>query len=244
GSLEAIAKNFLSLLIAALDFFAPSAYAVEIAIPDEELPSEAATAQLDSPRAVLHRKIKMINRMEAELRFGYLYDETFYQNQYMGLALGFNATDLSGYGFFFQQFAQGISDVGRALGKTKGQLDFSRAPGPEVGYGFFYQHRFMYGKISFSQETVVPMTIQTQFEVGQIKYGERSLPFLMLGVGPSIFMGTRWALSLQTRLIYRQAVNPISKSIRSEDPKPTSESDFKVQSRMGYDMVMGLKFLF
>lgn len=246
SSVEIAKKYQFSSLIVSLAIMigASSASAAEIVIPDEELPSEAAAAQLDSPRAVLYRKVKTKERLELGLRFGWLYDETFYQNQYVGAALGYNMSEVDGFGLFMQSWAQSPSDVAKTLKKTTGALDFSRAPGPESAIGLYYQHRFMYGKFSFSQNIVLPLTLQAQLELGSIKYSSRNLPFATLGLGPDIFFSPRWALGLHARVIYRQAVNPVSISIRGADPAPTSENEFKVASRFGYDMLMGLKFLF
>ena len=53
------------------------AQAQEVRFPDEELPTEAVYPRLDTPKAVLNRKLSYENRFQADLATGWLLDEPF-----------------------------------------------------------------------------------------------------------------------------------------------------------------------
>jgi outer membrane beta-barrel protein len=232
------------ILLIALFAICEGAVAQTIYIPDEELPSEAISPRLDSPSAVIDRRVQLQRRWEMQIKAGILLDEVIYEPSYYGIGLAYHSSEVSGWGLFYQKFGSGITDTASAFESTSASLKFDRAPaGPNDGYGLSYFHRFFYGKISITQASTLPLIFQSQFDLGVIRYGSKPLPFVTAGIGPSLYLDSNWALDFQARTIMRQAPDPLSQSLRSASPIP-NESSFDVNTRVGFDIFFSTKYVF
>src|SRR4051812_18766360 len=76
----------------------------QLMFSEEELPAEAVYPRLDTPKAVLARKLSFENRIEAGLNAGFLLDEAFYNNQFIGLQGTYSWTEASSAGVRYLAF--------------------------------------------------------------------------------------------------------------------------------------------
>jgi hypothetical protein len=209
-------------------------------IPIDELPSESTIPILDTPHAVLNRKVNFERKLQLNAGIGFLLDETFYENSYGNFAAQFNINETHGVGVRYMNFLNGISDKATQFN----QLNFAYAKGPNVGYGLFYENRFLYGKVSFGKETIMPVTFQYQIHLGQIKYGSRSLPYYGFSYGNSLYVTKNWGLHLTVSGMMRTAIDALSQDIRKDSATHPQESDFSTVTRTGTALDVEAIYLF
>jgi outer membrane beta-barrel protein len=214
-------------------------------IPIEELPSESVTPALDSPVAVQNRSLSFTKRWQADFGAGWILDEPFYQNQFFGFRVTYNWNEVSGIGFRYRSFARGISDYGNQFQtQTNAAPNFGYSRGPELGYGLSYENRFIYGKVSFGKNAILPLSFLSQFDLEMIQYGTKLLPCLSAGVGNNLFFNDHFGVSLMVRFMMRQAVDPLSQTIVNfPNPAPT-EGQFTSTTRFSTGLDFGAIYLF
>jgi outer membrane beta-barrel protein len=233
-----IVKTFLALFLL---FAIEPARADVVSIPLEELPSESVTPALDSPRAVEQRLLPWTRRWDAEVGTGWILDEPFYQNEFFGARVMYNWNEVSGIGFRYLSWAQGLSDYGSQIMQNN-QLNFNYGRGPEKGYALSYENRFIYGKISMAKHVILPVTIQGQFDAGVIQYGSKSFPFLTAGVGNKVFFTPHFGVDLTVKFLLRQAPDPVSQNLKP--PSMPAEGDFSTKTRLSSGLDLSLIYLF
>lgn len=239
-------KASIALLLMVF-FLGASVKAQLLEIPVEELPSESVVPALDSPRAVQSRLLTYSKRWGFDLGAGWLLDEPFYTNQFFSMRAMYNWSETSGFGFKYFTLGRGVSDYGKQFSA----LNFLYGHGPETGYAFSYESRFIYGKVSFGKHTILPISFQSQFDLGTIQYGARNLPYLSAGVGNNLFFTPNVGINLMVRFMVRQAFDSLSQPLDygGSRPSPTgtavpSESDFTTVTRFGTGLDFGMIFLF
>jgi hypothetical protein len=209
-----------------------------VVLADDELPNESVTPILDSPYAVQEKVLKFTKRWQAQAGTGWLLDEPFYQNMFGDVRMLYNWSEGSGIGLRYMNFPKGVSTYGSQFSS----LNFDYGHGPERGYGLVYENRFIYGKFSFSKANVLPITIQTSWELGMIQYGSKSLPYGGVGVGNSVFFNTKWGVSLTVKFLARQAFDSLSQSLRTRTT-PLQDNDFTVKNSFSTGLDLGLIYL-
>lgn len=210
---------------------------------EEELPREAVMPRLDTPKAVLSRKLSYERRWQADLYAGWLLDEAFYNNQYVNVQGSYSWDEANGVGLKYLTFGSGLSDYGKQFESFQTDPpDFDRAPGPKNGWMAFYERRMMYGKLSVSKWKVIPAFLTWNVEAGMLKYGSRQLPILGASVSNRFFLTPKFALGLGIHAYVRQMVDPLSKRIRPPDA-PT-EDEFKTKTKFSMALDFGLSYLF
>ncbi len=216
----------------------------EVRFAEEELPTEAVIPRLDTPRAVLNRKLSYEHRFQADLASGWLLDEPFYSNQYLAVQGSINWNEFSGVGLKYLSFGNGLSDYSRQFQSAAlaPKPDFTLSRGPSTGLIAFYERRMMYGKVSLAKQWIVPAFLVWDVEAGVLKYGSRQLPLAGASISNRFFPFQHLGISLGLRAYLRQLVNPASVSLRTT-PAP-SESDFKTAIRLSTALDLSLSYLF
>ncbi len=217
------------------------AHAIEVSFPADELPSEVVVPILDSREPVKSRIVKMKERFDAQVGFGYLLDEPFYKNQFFSVGMLFHPNEKIGFGLSYLAVGSGLSDYGTQFGKTGNQLNLSKAPSLKSAISAVFQYQFMYGKISWTKDTITPVSYHSQGEISWASYGSKNLPWLSAGVGQRIFFDKNWGTDLTMKLMYRQQIDPLSKSITGTSAP--SESEFGSKYKLGADIRFGLYYL-
>lgn len=212
---------------------------------EQELPREAVMPKLDSPNAVMNRKLSYEGRVQMDLGAGWLLDEAFYNNLFTQVQGSYSWSESSGVGARYLMFGSGLSEYGKQFENSVSfePPEFSRTYGPGSGWSFFYERRSMYGKMSFSKRNVKVSYIGWDAYAGMIKYGSRQLPFIGGSIINRFYLSENWALNLNIRGGMRQAVDPLSANLRTTVNKPT-ESDFKTTSKFSLMLDFGINYLF
>jgi len=236
----AFSKSIIFLFICLLGL---STFAEEVAIPDSELSKEVSYPLLDTPKAVVNRTLTFKNRVEVEFGPSWILDEPFYQNQSWDLGVFFHWSEFSGLGLRYMSWATGLSDYAKQFGTGANPLDLSRSNGPQNGYSAEYEYRLFYGKISVGKEAVFPISIRATGELGMINYGVKTLPFLAVGIGNRFFFNKNWGINLDMKLMYRDAIDPMSQDLKSADPAPGASS-FADKYRINTGFNLGVLYLF
>ena len=126
------------------------ASADEMQFSEEELPKEAVMPKLDTPKAVLSRKLSYEKRFSADLAYGWLLDEPFYNNQYFAVEASYGKDEANGFGIKYLSFGSGVSDYSKQLQNSVTlEPDFTRAVGPKSAYMAFYERSMLYGRPRF-----------------------------------------------------------------------------------------------
>lgn len=224
-----------------------NAQKVEIEIPDEELPSERVFPKLDSPAAVLSRKLTFAKKFEVRLHTGWMLDDPFYNNNYMGFLVAYHLNELHGFGFKFQKWAEGMSDYSAQLAKAPNNVEISKAPGPDSSLSAIYEYKAFYGKVSFSQSNVIQFVMAGELELGMMKYGSRSLPLLGVGGSQKMFFTKHWGAQLDLRFLVHQALDPNSVVLRRTWPGYNAnpqEGDFDTRTQISNELNLSVMYLF
>lgn len=237
-----LSKRLLTFLFISLIGY--SALAEEMQFSEEELPTEAVTPKLDTPRAVLNRKLTYRNRVQADLGFGWLLDEAFYNNQFIAVQGAYALDEASGIGFRYLSFGSGLSDYGKQFSTPTATItdppQFVNV-GPKSGYMLHYERRMMYGKLSLGKHRVIPALITWNVEGGMISYGSKTLPLLGASVGNRFFVTKNLGLSFGLHGFLRQLVDPISKNLRLG---PVNASDLKTTTKISTMLDFNISYLF
>jgi outer membrane beta-barrel protein len=230
-------------ILVILLLFPAAGLAQEITFPEDELPNESLTPLLDSPAAVVSRVMTFENKWDAKLSYGWLLDEPFYQNSFLSVGVSYSWSEFSAVTLRYMTWGQGLSDYSKQFAKTATSPQFGRASGPESGFSVSYDHRILYGKVSFSKNYVIPTTATILYEAGMIKYGSRQLPFAGLGLGNAWHFSRTWSVNIGTRLYLRQAMDPLSADLKEADPAP-AESEFGDTMKISTVLDLGLQYFF
>lgn len=210
---------------------------------EQELPKEAVMPKLDSPKAVLNRKLSYTQRWQADVGAGWLLDEAFYNNLFMMAQGSYNWDEPNGVGFRYLAFGTGLSDYGKQFESsvTTNPPDFGKSKGPSSGWTAFYERRMMYGKLSTSKWNVIPAILAWDAHAGLIKYGARQLPIVGVSASNRFFFNDNFALNLNIRADVRQYVDPLSADLRFSNP---SEDQFKTNTKFSMTLDFGIGYLF
>lgn len=225
-----------------LGFQSAQAETQEYSFDEEELPTEAVTPRLDTPKAVLNRKLTYSGRFQLDLGAGWLLDEAFYNNQFMMVQASYGFNEAAGMGIRFLSFGSGLSDYSKQFSSVPPSADFEQAPGPKTGFIGFYERRMMYGKLSFGKHRVIPAFLIWSGELGMISYGSRSLPLGGASIANRFFPTKNLGLSLGLRGYLRQFVDPLSQDLRSGVQH--TEDEFKTSSKISTILDVSLTYLF
>ncbi len=216
----------------------------EVRFPDEELPTEAVYPRLDTPKAVLNRKLSYENRFQVDLATGFLLDEPFYANQYVEVQGIYSWNEFSGIGLKYLSFGSGLSDYSNQFQNSAAapKPDFTLSRGPSNGVIALYERRMMYGKVSMAKNWIIPSFLIWTGEAGVMQYGSRQLPLVGAAIANRFFPTPHLAIALGFRAYLRQLVNPVSISLRN--PPAPSETDFKTATRLSTALDFSLSYLF
>jgi hypothetical protein len=210
---------------------------------EQELPKEAVLPKLDTPKAVLNRKLSYAERFQADLGAGWLLDEAFFNNQFLMVQGSYSWDEPNGVGFRYLMFGNGLSDYGKQFEAVAvNPPDFDRSKGPSTGWTAFYERRMMYGKLSTSKWNVIPAFLAWDVHAGLIKYGARQLPIVGASVANRFFVSKNFATNLNIRADVRQFVDPLSADLRAATAP--SEDEFKTTTKFSMTLDFGVSYLF
>ncbi|AHZ83945.1 outer membrane beta-barrel domain-containing protein [Bdellovibrio bacteriovorus] len=235
------AIKLLSLLFCLL-LLGRSLEAATIEFSEEELPSESVVPVLDSPLAVKNKLVKPKGRLELGVNAGYIIDEMFFNNVLWGTSVFYHSSDYKAWGIKYLGRMTGLSTYSEQFEGTSQGLDFNKAPAPGAMLLGSYRWTFLYGKLSFSKDLVLPTQFSLEFDLGVQQSGQQNLPLTAAAISHRLYMKRQFALAATYRLLLYQMLDPVSADIGTGTTP--SESDFSKKIQISQGLELGLSYLF
>lgn len=228
------------LLIWAILFLSLSVHAQEIVFSPDVLPTESVFPDLDSQDMVKNRRLTHAKRFEVKTDLMWVLDELFQNGQLLGINIFYHANNDLGYGIKYYSFNGQLNDYGDTF-QSRG-ADLENAPMAKSIAAFSIINRILYGKLSVSQSTVIPLTFDIQYDLGMNQYGKSSLPYAAIGGSHKLYFDKQWVLDFGYFLQVHQVINPVSEDIRN--PPMPDESAFEKKVQISQSLVLGFGYLF
>lgn len=145
------------------------------------------------------------------------------------------------FGLKYYERMSGLSTYSDQFKSTSPNPDLGKAPAPTNIVAGSYRWTFLYGKLSFSKNIVLPTAISTEFDLGVNKVGSENMPLSAIGLTHKIFMKKRLGLGFSYRLIVHQTIDAVSANLTGSTP---AESDFSKKIQLSQSFDLGLSYLF
>jgi len=157
------------IIVAAL-LLHKAAFASEVVeLPTEELAKESVLPVFDRSVSVKNRSVVTAKRFDVDVFYGLALTEPIYDVSKFGLGVYYNMNENSALGVLFAKNSSGVSTYANQL-HTQYQLDFNRAPKPEMVGMLDYNLKFFYGKMSLTKSLVINTILYGSGSVGMVKY--------------------------------------------------------------------------
>ncbi len=235
-----VIKNFLLLIFFLFPLISP---AEVLQFETEELPAESVVPQLDSSMAVKSKIVPLAGRLEMGFILGSIIDEMFFANTLLGLQVFYYVTEDSAWGVTYLDHMKGLSTYSEQFGQTSAKVDFNKAPAPTTVLTGSYRWSFLYGKMSFSKNLVLPTVISMEADAGVSKVGSQSLPFTSAGITHKLLPKKNLGIALSYRILLYQTLDPASVDLGEAATVP-AESDFAKKIQVGQSLDLTLSYLF
>lgn len=218
-------------------------WSLEIALPENELPSESVIPKLDTSTVVLNRTIQKAKHISAGLSYGQLLDEMFYNSQLLSLELRYNISEMGAWGFRWDQWMGGATTYTDTFAADVSQLQFAAAPSRKSGVFILRAFDLYYGKVSLGKETIIPLHMSWLAMVGMQNYESAWLPAVQGGGQLRMYFLKKFALDLQYIFSAYQKVDPTSTNVRASNGIP-QETAFSKKANLGQVFQLGVSYLF
>lgn len=210
---------------------------IEIKFREEDLPMESVTPIVDSPKAVLNKKIKFESRFEFTAQYSWIVDEMFSNNSQFGFKASYHFNELNSAGILFQARTGGKTQYADQFENFSAQLKFDRAPSPSTMLGLTFDQKFYYGKVSIGKEKVIPVVTESNYMVGMQKQGSKQMPVASIGLTQRFFVLPNVSMGISYKALFQQLYDPTSVNVREVEPVP-EEGSF--QKKIQSSQVLGL----
>ncbi|WP_374029941.1 outer membrane beta-barrel domain-containing protein [Bdellovibrio bacteriovorus] len=231
------------LLVGTIFLGAIQALAETEEVDYNDLPAESVIPILDSKLAVKSPSISFRGRFEVGIALGNVIDEMFFNNTLWGFQAFYHSDEDTAWGLKYFDRSEGLSTYSDQFANTSAQLDFKKAPSPTVILMGSHRWSFLYGKMSFTKDLVLPSTISVETDLGINKMGSQDLPIIGLGLNHTIFIKKHIGIGLAYRLLLYQTFDPTSSDLGASAPRP-SESDFDKTVQISQNLEFNLSYLF
>jgi outer membrane beta-barrel protein len=229
--LIAIALLCSGSALAQVDFFVP-----------EDVSQESVVPKMDSPQAVMSRSLRLTNRFEVHLSQGWILDEPFLNNSYQVVELAYHWNETYGLGLKGIFYNAGTSSYSKQFLNSQG-TQFDKVPNPKSGYGVVLHNRLFYGKLSFSEGTVLPTIVELVGDLGTTAQGSKSsLPYVGLGIGQKTYLNKEWSFGLHYMWLVHQSLDVNSVNLQSGQTVDSSKFATKTEFSHGLQLNFGYLF--
>ncbi len=239
-------KEFLTLfvLLMALGMNQARAEDNRIELPADELAKESVTPIFDKNLSTKNRNIVTEGKFDANLFYGWALSEPIASVSKLGLTAYYHPSENHAWGLMFAKNFSGVSIYAQQL-KKQYNLDFSRAPAPEMTLMADYNLKGFYGKMSLSKKTVFNMHVLGSLAAGFVKYQHKTYPAVAIGAGQKIYFGKSWGFRFDLRLYAHNAPVPFLGNDQLKEPTPPpSYSEFKERMHFISVLDVGVSYLF
>ncbi len=230
-----------------LVFAASAAFAEVVEFSEDELATESVMPVFDRSEIVRNRSIPMTKRLEAGLDVGWALTEAIYGAYNLGANITYHLNEERGINLHYTSYLPGVSTYADQLYGQYG-LDYSRAPAPKSSYFLNYELKMYYGKMSFSKETVLNLSLYSLLGAGMVNYAHKSYPSINIGLGQRFYFTKKFALRFDMKLQYNNATVPVlnhtsARSLLKNYPVPSAD-DFSERYQLFTFLDGGFVWLF
>ncbi|MCM2281500.1 MAG: outer membrane beta-barrel domain-containing protein [Bdellovibrionaceae bacterium] len=223
-------------------------HAEVIEFPDEELATESVLPVFDHPVAVKARNVVTEKRIELGAMGGYNLTEAFFNQLSFGGTATYHLTEEHGINVFASYNLPGETSYVPALNPPPGSnesLNLQYAPRPKWMILGSYQYTGFYGKMSFSKDAVMNLSLYGLAGVGGIYIGDKTFPVLSVGLGQKFYFSPNFALRFDLRALIYQGPDlfAVPKSILSTATSEQSASRFTNRLHIGSILNAGVIWL-
>lgn len=222
-----------------------AAFAAEvIQLPPEELAQESVLPVFDNSVSVRNRTVVTDKKIDMNLFYGFAMTEPIADVSKLGVSAYYNWSEEHAIGLLFAKNFSGLSSYADQLGKSPYNLDFNRAPKPDMTIMADYNIKAFYGKMSLTKSLVLNTLLYGSLSGGAVKYENKTYPAIAIGFGQKFFFNKNWALRADLRLYANQAPIPFKKNaLKPTDPVP-DKSTFDERVTYTTNLDIGLSYLF
>ena len=226
-----------------------SVWSKSIHVPDEELARETVLPKFDSIISVRNRKIVLGKKIEFTLGAGINLREALYKDGVLSGAFYYNVSETHAFGLSGLYMQQGLSRMGESLKAGKGidggiTFDPSLAPTVENIIMGEYQMTAYYGKISFTKQSVMNLSLYGLLGIGQVSYGDYQSVAVSLGFGQKFYFSKHLALRWDLRFIGYSGPNAIqTQPLLHRDDDPVSSSELEKDLFFPSILNVGIEFI-
>lgn len=218
-----------SIFLIALCLYGFNLQAETVEFPDEELATETVVPVFEKNRSVLNRNVQTEKRVEFGGGMGMALNEPFYNPLNFSGNLTYHVTDQHAVNLAATFFMSGLTEYGEQLKNGEGldpgkEFDPSKAPAPKWMALGNYQFTAYYGKISFSRQTVMNLTLFGLAGIGVVQTGGTSNVALNLGFGQNFYFTPRLAARFDLKLLMYNGPDATSKDLDTSNPTPADDA--------------------
>lgn len=221
-----------------------TAFAAEVInLPPEELAQESVLPIFDKPVSVKNRNVVTAKRWEIDGFYSYAMTEPIANVSKLGIGIYYNTSEDHAWGLMLAKNFSGLSNYAEQL-YNQYQLDFNRAPAPEMSAMADYNLKMFYGKMSLTKSLVFNTLLYGSASAGVIKYVHKTYPGVAVGMGQKFYFNKNWALKFDLRLYANQAPIPFLKGSMKPNETVPDYSQFKERLTFSTNLDAGLSYLF
>ncbi|MNJ92509.1 hypothetical protein D3C87_101810 [compost metagenome] len=215
-----------------------------IELPPEELAQESVLPIFDKSVSVKNRNIITAKKFDANLFYGFAMTEPIADVSKLGLSLYYNWSEDHAIGLLFAKNFSGLSTYADQLSKPPYNLDFNRAPKPDMTVMADYNIKAFYGKMSLSKSLVLNTMLYGSLSAGVVKFDTKTYPGIAFGFGQKFYFNKNWAVRADLRLYANQAPIPFKQgALKPSDPVP-DKSTFDERITYTTNLDLGVSYLF
>lgn len=195
---------------------------VQVMTPDW-ISQESVTIKTKVPNAVLNRNISMKNRFSAQVGYGAVLDEVYFNKAISELRLGYSISDRWGFGLVLRNYGQGLGEYSTQIRSTAGTL-LNLVPQPTQSHGLVVNQELFYGKWSWNQNFFMNTIINGVYEVSMASFNNySSQPMASVGISQMTYFNRNWALGFRYDLWYRRVIDANSLDLKGSSPVNVQE---------------------
>lgn len=224
-------------------FWSSLAYAANITLPENELPSESVIPKTDAKSVVLNRTVQKSQRASLGVAAGVLLDEIFNNAQVLTLDARYNVDEGGAWGFRWDQWMGNATTYTETFANSSAQLQFAAAPARKSGAFILRSWDSYYGKVSLGKELIVPMSFSWIALAGAQNWETTWLPAVQGGAQLKIYFTQKTALDLVYLFSLYQKIDPTSVNVRGSNGAPHADS-FEKKLSFGQTVQLGITQMF
>jgi outer membrane beta-barrel protein len=233
------------LILGSLSICTSSFASNMIDLPEEELARESVTPVFDKNPSTKNRSVVTEGKVDMNLFYGTALTEPIANVSKFGLSGYYHTSENAAWGLMLNKNSSGLSTYAAQLKETY-NLDFTKAPAPDMTAMLDYNHMAFYGKMSITKKTVLNLHLFGSLAGGIVKYVHKSYPAIALGVGEKFYFSRNWAFRFDFRVFMHQAPIPFLKDKlkSSSSGYPPSYDDFSERLTTTSVLDLGISYLF